>query len=112
LDPHPRALRGSLRQLEDMLGDAEPQVRRSVRLIFGELIADLNRFGHAPPHRLVVDVEVPADSVRLRIAPTSNAFGGMNWPRLVNAATIDRVSAWGVDRRRPGGAWFVFETSR
>lgn len=106
-DSSPRHLRENLWVLDGMLREGSSDVRRRVRLAFGELVANWQlRFSG---DRISVLIEfLPDDAVRMNIHHPERMLTSGEWDFLVSAVVASLVDAWGVDRRLVGRAWFEF----
>lgn len=105
-NPDSRELRRILAELEHLLEGSEARVRRRVRLMFGELVAGWHPL--VGPQALIVTLEVLPHSARLTASAEGRALTESEWNTLVMPIVLEFVDAWGIDRRRPGGAWFEF----
>ncbi len=102
----PRALRGNLERLDELLHESGVAVRRRVGLMFGQLVAGWQaRFSGEP---MAVSVELVEDAVRISTGGARRKLARMDWPALVTPVILDLVDAWGFDRRHDGDAWFEF----
>jgi hypothetical protein len=102
----PRRLRKELHALEAQLGSLGAGDKRSVRLLVGHLSA-IWIGTHGVSHReLVVEVALGPSTVRVDLVVEPAMPDGEDWDSLVTPAALDLVARWGLDRRRPSGAWF------
>lgn len=102
----PRNLRNLLAEVDSCLGHSDPGLRRSVRLLVGEIVARL--MAACPGITVRLAMEIMADSVRLDIAERSDHPCEF-WNALDHVVFSDLTSRWGRDRRGGGGAWFEVE---
>jgi hypothetical protein len=105
-DSNPRQLRENLQVLDALLEDCEPQARRRIFLMFGELVACWQSSFAGEPISVVI--EVLPDSVRLSVRNSSRQLTPTDWSNVISPAVADLVDAWGIDRRLDGRAWFEF----
>ena len=110
-DSSPRHLRENLRMLDGMLEARAPDVRRRVRLAFGELAANWQLRFRGAAIALVIEV-LPGDAVRMNIHHPERMLTSGEWHSLVSAVVASLVDDWGVDRRMVGRAWFEFRPDR
>ena len=106
-DSSPRHLRENLWVLDGMLREGSSDVRRRVRLAFGELVANWQlRFSG---DKISVLIEfLPDDAVRMSIHHPGRMLTSDEWDFLVSAVVAGLVDDWGIDRRMVGRAWFEF----
>ena len=110
LDPSPRRLRKTLKQLVQLLESADSRVRRRALLMFGELISGWQRQFSGEPISAVI--EVLPDAIRMTFGNAERTITPDEWDELVSAMVIDLVDDWGIDRRVAGCAWFEFRLER
>ncbi len=105
----PCHLRENLWVLDEMLRQGSSDVRRRVRLAFGEIVANWQlRFSG---DKISVLIEfLPDDAVRMSIYHPARMLTSSEWDFLVSAVVEDLVDDWGVDRRMVGRAWFEFRS--
>lgn len=106
----PRALRGNLERLDELLHESADDVRRRVGLMFGQLVARWQEHFEGEP--MAVSVELVMGAVRLSTGGARRTLSREDWPPLVTAVILDLVDDWGFDRRRDGDAWFEFRERR
>jgi hypothetical protein len=108
LDSSPRRLRENLGTLDGMLSEGSSDVRRRVRLAFGELVANWQlRFSG---DKISVLIEsLPDDAVRMNIRHPERMLTSGEWDFLVSPVVAGLVDDWGIDRRMVGRAWFEFQ---
>jgi len=106
LDSSPRQLRKNLEELDLLLEDCDPFVRRRALLMFGELVARWqDQFSGEP---ISVVIELLPDAFRMSFRNSERTLTSADWDGLVSAALVHLVDAWGIDRRVAGSAWFEF----
>ena len=110
-DSSPRHLRENLEVLEGMLEARDPDVRRRVRLAFGELAANWQVRFRGAAIEVVIEV-LPGDAVRVNIHHPVRMLSTGEWDDLVSGVVASLVDDWGTDRRMPGRAWFEFRPHR
>lgn len=106
IEPDPRRLRELLAEVDTGLGSVDALLRRRVRLLVGEIVARVLRA--CPGAGLYLDLELKADSVRVDLIQRSGEKCDF-WSSLDEVVFSDLTTAWGRDRRRPGGAWFEID---
>jgi hypothetical protein len=103
-----RTLRRDLEAVEDRLESLDWGLRRQVRLLLGHVAAQ--RIGlHGPSGAFRVEVAKLSSGARVDISmapPRDDA-----WSELVDPHVEHLAVRWGLDRRRPGGAWFEIGTA-
>ena len=102
----PQRLRRELRALDAQLGSLRAADRRAVHHLVGQLAAMWMGM-HGVSHReLFVDVAAGPSMVRVDLVVEPEMAHAEDWDSLVTSAALDLVAEWGLDRRRPSGAWF------
>ena len=106
-DSSPCQLRSNLNELDRLLGNCDPRLRRRALLVFGELAAQWQQSFSGEP--ISVDLEFLPGAVRMDIHNEARTLTGKDWERLVTPVVADLVDGWGLDRRRfSSNAWFEF----
>jgi hypothetical protein len=100
-EPDPRRMRELLAEVDVVVSDRDPLLRRRVRLLVGEIVGRL--VGHCPQTSIRLDLELKADAVRIDMAANGDCDF---WDVLDDVVFTDLTSGWGRDRRRSAGAWF------
>ena len=97
----PRRFPGQLLTLERLLGELDPEVRREIRVLAGQLIARWLSL-EGPVGSVIVRVSVFSSEVRVDVSaePTIHDYGF--WETLVTPHIEGLASRWGIDRRTPG----------
>lgn len=101
--PDPRHLRTLLAEVDADLESSDRMLRRNVRLLIGEILAQLLR--ECPRTAVHLDLEIKEDSVRIDIFARGDERCDF-WEVLDDIVFSDLTTAWGRDRRGSGGAWF------
>ena len=109
-DSSPRHLRENLRVLDEVLEATNSDVRRRVRLTFGELVANWQlRFSG---ERICVVMEFLPNAVRMNVHHPERSLAADEWDGLISPVVVSLVDDCGADRRVAGSAWFEFRARK
>jgi hypothetical protein len=102
----PNRLRRNLKILDGLIEGRDDWMCRRVRLTFVELVGAWQQSFVGEP--IFLTAEVLPGAVRISVENAARPLTDDDWDRLLDAAALDLVNAWGVDRRRSGQRWFEF----